>query len=129
MRVIGLFVLRIPNLCLDSSRLHRCGPPYARGCILELWKCPSVVSWGGNAGAQKSGSGFTRCHEARCNGRAVLRFVTTTVLLSGCAVGPEFRAPPSPAVTSLSPTPASFARPGNVEQQVYVQGLDIPRRW
>jgi NodT family efflux transporter outer membrane factor (OMF) lipoprotein len=97
---------------------------------LELWKCPFVVLWGKNAGAQRSVGGLTRRHwETRCNGWAVLKYVTTSVLLSGCAVGPEFRAPPPPEVTSLSPTPVSLAGRGGVEQQAYVQGLDIPRRW
>ena len=63
------------------------------------------------------------------HGWAVLRYVTTSVLLSGCTVGPEFQTPPPPEVTSLSPTPVSLAGRGGVEQQAYVQGLDIPRRW
>jgi NodT family efflux transporter outer membrane factor (OMF) lipoprotein len=47
----------------------------------------------------------------------------------GCALGPDFRTPSPPAVTSLSPTALNKAGVSGAEQQAYVRGLDIPRRW
>jgi NodT family efflux transporter outer membrane factor (OMF) lipoprotein len=49
--------------------------------------------------------------------------------IAGCAMGPDFRPPPPPAVTSLSPLPlptAAFQRGGG---QRFVENFDIPQRW
>ena len=48
---------------------------------------------------------------------------------AGCEVGPEYKSPPPPAVTSLSPTPLQMSRAGGPVQQAYVRGLAIPQRW
>ena len=49
--------------------------------------------------------------------------------LSGCAVGPDFRSPPPPQVERLTPSGLTRVRLSGVEQQAYVQGLEIPRQW
>jgi NodT family efflux transporter outer membrane factor (OMF) lipoprotein len=48
---------------------------------------------------------------------------------AGCAVGPDYKPPPPPAVTSLSPTPIHISRAGGPAQQAYVRGLALPQRW
>ena len=64
--------------------------------------------------------------------RAVPVFVTV-VLVSGCAVGPRFRAPAPPALSSytrpsLSATTTSSDIPGG-EQQRFVSHRDVPGEW
>jgi NodT family efflux transporter outer membrane factor (OMF) lipoprotein len=59
---------------------------------------------------------------------AVLIGSLFSILTSGCAVGPDFRSPPSPS-TSLSPTPLANAVGRRGERLTYVEGLAIPQRW
>ncbi len=52
----------------------------------------------------------------------------------GCAVGPNFKSPPAPAVTNYTavPLPAATSSTAGVvdgEAQRFVQGLDIPGQW
>ena len=56
-----------------------------------------------------------------------------TVLLAGCAVGPNFKKPPAPEVKDYTPTPLSTTSgTTNVtggEPQRFVSGSDIPGEW
>jgi len=63
----------------------------------------------------------------------VVTAVTTIALVSGCAVGPNFRRPAAPAVDSyarpsLAPTTVSTDVPGG-EAQRFAQGSDIAHDW
>ena len=88
---------------------------------------PSGCFRGWNSDTSKMPGGLAR----RRWGRVVATHacVIATQLLCGCAVGPTFQTPPPPAVTSLSPAPLASAGKGRPEQQAFVHGLDIPRRW
>lgn len=55
--------------------------------------------------------------------------VMTAVAASACTVGPDYRPPDPPAVTSLSPTPISTLGPPGADRQRFVEGLELPRRW
>jgi NodT family efflux transporter outer membrane factor (OMF) lipoprotein len=54
-------------------------------------------------------------------------------LVSGCAVGPDFRRPATPAVDGFMRQPlaatTTSADVAGGEEQRFVQGLDIPRQW
>jgi NodT family efflux transporter outer membrane factor (OMF) lipoprotein len=52
-----------------------------------------------------------------------------SALMAGCAVGPDFEAPPAPEVAALSPVPLSGPGRAGRGHQGYVHGLDIPQRW
>ena len=59
-----------------------------------------------------------------------LAFVTAVaVLMTGCAVGPDFQKPSPPAVKSYTaePLPARPASPDSAQQ--FVEGRDIPAQW
>jgi len=62
-----------------------------------------------------------------------VRASTLVLMLAGCAVGPDFRQPAAPSITSLTPAPlpaATAAAPGPAgSPQRFVQGLDIPGQW
>ncbi|WOJ89353.1 efflux transporter outer membrane subunit [Methylocapsa polymorpha] len=55
------------------------------------------------------------------------------ILLSACAVGPNFEPPPAPEATGYTPeplAPQTAASPGpEGKAQRFVQGLDIPGQW
>jgi NodT family efflux transporter outer membrane factor (OMF) lipoprotein len=51
------------------------------------------------------------------------------LLAAGCAVGPDFRRPPPPTVSALTPTPLPAAGEKRPAGQTFVQSLDIPQRW
>lgn len=55
------------------------------------------------------------------------------LLLSGCAVGPNFSPPPAPDVTRYTPEPLSSPHPSieptKVTGQRFIEGADIPTRW
>jgi len=57
----------------------------------------------------------------------------SALLISGCAVGPNFHRPASPAVPAYTPTPvATTSSTPNVaggEAQKFANGLDIPGEW
>ncbi|MBR1218103.1 efflux transporter outer membrane subunit [Bradyrhizobium sp. U87765 SZCCT0131] len=57
----------------------------------------------------------------------------TAVLLSSCAVGPNFSSPPTPDVAGYTPEPLASPRaaPGapRVAGQRFTNGADIPTRW
>jgi NodT family efflux transporter outer membrane factor (OMF) lipoprotein len=53
-------------------------------------------------------------------------------LLAGCAVGPDFQAPPAPDVPGYTPEPLAgtvSAEVGGGEAQRFVQDMDIPAQW
>jgi NodT family efflux transporter outer membrane factor (OMF) lipoprotein len=96
---------------------------------LQTWSCSLVVVWGRIALRQRTQKAVLRvCRELRCSGEAILKCVISAALLSACTVGPDFRSPPPPAITSLTPMPLSNSA-AQGPRQVYVPGLDIPRRW
>lgn len=55
------------------------------------------------------------------------------LLLSSCAVGPNFSPPPTPDVTRYTPEPLSSPHPNSeppkVAGQRFIEGADIPARW
>src|SRR5882757_507342 len=57
----------------------------------------------------------------------------TTLLLTGCAVGPDFERPAAPDVAGYTPQPlaeqTSSTDVTGGEAQRFVQGLDIPGQW
>ena len=55
--------------------------------------------------------------------------LAATLFVSGCAVGPDFRAPDAPEVTRLTPEPMKGGRASGPEAQAIVSSLDIPGRW
>jgi len=86
------------------------------------WRAPAAVS------SLPAGSAEAWCTRTRimCMAWVSMAWVSAALLGSGCALGPDFRAPAPPQVGALSPTP--LARAG-ANQQAYVAGLDIPRQW
>jgi NodT family efflux transporter outer membrane factor (OMF) lipoprotein len=66
-------------------------------------------------------------HARRFASRGVAGILAAT--MAGCAVGPNFKSPAPPPITSLSPTQLQTSRVGGPAQQAYVHGLDIPQRW
>jgi NodT family efflux transporter outer membrane factor (OMF) lipoprotein len=48
---------------------------------------------------------------------------------SGCAVGPDFKRPAPPAVSSYLPAGAKRTTPATPDSQTIVAGMDIPGRW
>jgi NodT family efflux transporter outer membrane factor (OMF) lipoprotein len=90
---------------------------------LQTWSCSLVGVWGRFAHAVPH-----VCGKLRWGWGAILKCFTTTLLLSACAVGPDFKSPPPPPISSLTPMPLSNSAVHG-PPQVYVQGLDIPRRW
>ena len=51
-----------------------------------------------------------------------------TVLMTGCAVGPDFQRPAPPAVKAYTAEPLP-ARPPSTDAQKFVEGRDIPAQW
>jgi len=55
------------------------------------------------------------------------------MIVSGCAVGPDFHKPVSPAVSGYTPEPltttSSVAKMSGGEEQRFVTGMDIPNQW
>ena len=55
------------------------------------------------------------------------------LLVSGCAVGPDFHRPKAPAVDGYTPKPlAATASSPNVpggEEQRFVKDMEIPQQW
>ena len=90
---------------------------------MQTWSCSLVVVWGRFAHAV-----LHVCRKLRCGWGAILKCFTTTLLLSACTVGPDFRSPPPPPISSLTPMLLSNSAVHG-PRQVYVPGLDIPRRW
>ena len=64
----------------------------------------------------------------RCLRVGFLFGAAISIPISGCAVGPDFRAPPPPSV-SLSPTPLARTVGRGGARLSYVEGLAIPERW
>ena len=60
-------------------------------------------------------------------------FVSTALLIAGCAVGPDFKKPAAPAVSSYTTTPVvtTAATPGVAggEAQRFINGGDISSDW
>ena len=61
-------------------------------------------------------------------------FVIAALFITGCKVGPNFKEPAAPKVSSYTTTPlpaATSATAGTIagESQRFVQGLDIPGQW
>jgi NodT family efflux transporter outer membrane factor (OMF) lipoprotein len=56
-----------------------------------------------------------------------------SLLLAGCVVGPNFKKPAAPNVSSYTPTPMSTTRSTPAvpagEEQHFVEGADIPGQW
>jgi NodT family efflux transporter outer membrane factor (OMF) lipoprotein len=50
-------------------------------------------------------------------------------MAAGCAVGPDFKSPPPPSVTSLTPGRLAPASISGIERQAFIEGLEIPRQW
>jgi len=65
--------------------------------------------------------------------RFIASIITLATLLSGCAVGPDFKKPAAPEVSGYTPTPLSTTSgTTNVaggEPQRFVSGSDIPGEW
>jgi NodT family efflux transporter outer membrane factor (OMF) lipoprotein len=65
--------------------------------------------------------------------RFIASIITLATLLSGCAVGPNFKKPAAPEVSGYTPTPLSTTSgTTNVtggEPQRFVSGSDIPGEW
>src|SRR3984893_11446983 len=63
----------------------------------------------------------------------IIAFAATTLLLSACAVGPDFERPAAPEVEGYArePMPAETAKAdiAGGETQRFAQGLDIPGQW
>jgi outer membrane protein TolC len=63
----------------------------------------------------------------------IIALAATELLVSACAVGPDFARPPAPEVEDYGrePLPAETAKAdvGGGETQRFVQGLDIPGQW
>src|ERR1700738_3390386 len=63
----------------------------------------------------------------------IIAFAATALLLSACAVGPDFERPAAPDVEGYArePLPAETAKAdiAGGETQRLVQGLDIPGQW
>jgi NodT family efflux transporter outer membrane factor (OMF) lipoprotein len=67
------------------------------------------------------------------SGSAWAALASVSLILTGCAVGPNFKKPPAPDVPSYTPAPiASTSSVANVsagEEQHFVDGQDIPGEW
>ena len=65
--------------------------------------------------------------------RFIASIITLATLLSGCAVGPDFKKPAAPEVSGYTPTPLSTTSgTTNVtggEPQRFISGSDIPGEW
>jgi NodT family efflux transporter outer membrane factor (OMF) lipoprotein len=63
--------------------------------------------------------------------KTVLPVVALSLVLAGCAVGPDFRAPAAPAATSYTPQalPAETAAGNSGGSQHFAVGKDIPEQW
>ena len=63
--------------------------------------------------------------------RALVRFapLATAAAISACAVGPDFKIPAAPTVTSATPRPLSSPGAAGGERQQFVRSLDIPGAW
>ena len=70
---------------------------------------------------------------ARTSILAFLSAAAALLLAAGCAVGPEFKKPPAPSVTSYTPSPVSTTSSTNNvaggETQHLVEARDIPGEW
>ena len=68
----------------------------------------------------------------RCAVNASL-FILGATMVSGCAVGPDFTAPPAPDIDRYTKERPSSAHGGpdapHVEGQRFVTGADIPAQW
>ena len=64
----------------------------------------------------------------RCHLGGIIIGAAISILISGCAVGPDFRSPPPPS-TVLSPTPLAKTEGRGGARLAYVEGLAIPERW
>jgi NodT family efflux transporter outer membrane factor (OMF) lipoprotein len=64
---------------------------------------------------------------------AIIVAVAMTVLMAGCAVGPDFHRPPAPDVKGYSPQPlakqTATAETFGGQAQQFVEGQDIPAQW
>src|SRR4029450_11589182 len=71
-----------------------------------------------------AGAGRARC------GAASYLMLCTAMLMSGCAVGPDFERPEAPPVSgyTVGRLPASTASADGVAQRFH-QGRDIPGEW
>ncbi len=56
-------------------------------------------------------------------------FTTLLMLSSGCAVGPDFRAEPTPEAAGFTPEPLPASLSGGGEEQQLRTGRDIPGDW
>jgi len=69
--------------------------------------------------------------QAEARGRALTWGILFT--LAGCAVGPNFRTPPAPAVEAYSkdalPAATAAADAPTGDAQHFLQGVDVPERW
>ncbi|HEU0197482.1 MAG TPA: efflux transporter outer membrane subunit [Nevskiaceae bacterium] len=57
--------------------------------------------------------------------------LAVTLALAGCAVGPDYHAPPAPAVSryTATPLPATAGHAGTVDEQRFVVGGSLPAQW
>ena len=67
------------------------------------------------------------------SGLRLLALPVWAVLLTGCAVGPDFQRPPPPANAAFTREAfpaATVAAPGSTGQaQQFLAGVDVPDRW
>lgn len=61
--------------------------------------------------------------------RPLVPTLLALLLASGCAVGPNFKRPAPPPVTSFTPADAPHPAQTTADSQALVQGMDIPGRW
>ncbi|MBK5654498.1 MULTISPECIES: efflux transporter outer membrane subunit [Bradyrhizobium] len=67
------------------------------------------------------------------NYRCLVAAPFAAMMLSGCAVGPNFVSPPTPDVARYTPEPLTSPHPAveppHVASQRFIPGADIPTRW
>jgi NodT family efflux transporter outer membrane factor (OMF) lipoprotein len=76
---------------------------------------------------------MNQIHTSIKSKRFIASIITLATLLSGCAVGPDFKKPAAPEVSGYTPTPLSTTSgTTNVtggEPQRFISGSDIPGEW
>lgn len=87
---------------------------------------------GGNSKQQKPASTMQSARPARVHAQRCLG-VVASLLIAGCAVGPDFRKPAPPTVTSYThdamPATTTSTPVAGGEAQRFVSGGDIPADW
>jgi NodT family efflux transporter outer membrane factor (OMF) lipoprotein len=97
---------------------------------MRVWKCISSAFWREREQIRFWAKAVGRYSRRTWATRDLaIQGAMITVLLAGCAVGPDYQPPRPPVIASLSPLPLSRSGLGGTEQQIFIQSLDIPGRW